>query len=753
MKRRLTLLTAGYFVVIAIILVAVLPFVVGVLHVATTLEHQLGPANSFAQRYLGAAVDQETGERGYLITRQERFLDPYVTGNRNASTAYAALQRLQLQPNERAALERARKDLAAWNQQATLEIAATRAGDFKGAQAFVSVGSGRQLFEAFRADQARFAALVQSRLAHERALLRRNASLSIAALLAASAIAGASALLVRRWARGSTEREETHFLEQLAFAELHRMTASLAERRGADDVANAAVEQAAPLLGADIVRIWVREPGERLRLVAEHTSAYFAKADLTALSLEDANPASDVWRDRRPRFYPRRDDVGAEYPAWAAWWEKQGAEGFALLPLRADDEPFGVLLVWYRTPQDFGEHQRTLLELTADNIGAAFSRARTREREHDAALKLQESLLGPAMFVDGAGHTLRYLPAETGFHVGGDWFNTQRLADGRILLAVGDVVGRGIDAATTMGQLRSGVSACAPRCVSPSDLLDCIDEFSRDLPGAHGTTVALAYVDVNNERVEYLCAGHPPPLLVDPEGHVRLLDGALTWPLGIDDARPTRLGATTKLPAGSLLVFYSDGLVERRREPLDVGIDRLVTALEQHWYLPLELLCDRVVRDAFEGSKREDDAALLVLRTPVLSRRLFLMKVQAQRDAIRRVRTQMREWLAPLELSTTEEAAILIAVGEACTNAVEHAYAAGTRALFRVEASLTDDGVICCVSDAGAWKDNPDRFARGNGIAIMRELMDDVAIELGPGGTTVTLRYNLRMSDEPVVLA
>ncbi len=753
MRQRLTLLTAGYFIVIAIILIAVLPFVSSALRIAGAIQHQLGPANANSQAYLAAAIDQETGERGYLITSDERFLEPYSEGQATAASAYDALQKLHLDARERAALERAHAALVAWNTNVAAEISATRAGRASDAASLVKQGRSKALFDRFRAAEAQFSALVRSRLSGQRAELQRNSELAIVALLVASAVAAIWALWLRRWARASTEREERQLLELLSLSELHRLAASLAEPRSAQAVADAAVADVLPLLGAAIARMWVREGNDRVRLVAEKVLPPFDGGDIRVLSLDDPSPVADTLRERHARFYRTRDEAKAAYPNWASWWERQGAGGFALLPLRGDDDAFGLLLVFWAAPKDFDDHARTLLELAADNIGSAYTRASTREREHEAALKLQESLLGPSVLVEGAGHTVRYLPAETSLAVGGDWHNAQRLPDGRILIAVGDVVGRGIDAATTMGQLRAAVSASAPRCDTPADLLGSLDDFAHDLPGAQGTTVAFAYVDVYGERVEYLCAGHPPPLLVSPDGDVRLLDGALSWPLGIDEARPARLGTSTRLPAGSLLVMYSDGLIERRREPLDAGIERLVNSVEAHWALPLELLADAIVRDAFAGATREDDVALVLLRTPVVSSRLFLVKAPARPDSIRRVRAELRGWLNQLGLDPQEVTGILIAVGEACTNAVEHAYGLGGRALFRVEASRTGDDVICSVTDAGAWKDNPDRFARGNGIAIMRELMDEVAIEFGPGGTTVTLRYQPRSQHEPVVLA
>ena len=106
-------------------------------------------------------------------------------------------------------------------------------------------------------------------------------------------------------------------------------------------------------------------------------------------------------------------------------------------------------------------------------------------------------------------------------------------------------------------------------------------------------------------------------------------------------------------------------------------------------------------------------------------------------------REQLREWLDAHGLSPDDQLAILVSVGEACTNAVEHAYNTEGRNLFRVEACCGNGQVLCCVTDSGAWKDNATRNARGNGVTIMNELMDDVSIERRTAGTAVTLTYRL----------
>jgi anti-sigma regulatory factor (Ser/Thr protein kinase) len=428
-------------------------------------------------------------------------------------------------------------------------------------------------------------------------------------------------------------------------------------------------------------------------------------------------------------------------------FDVQEAHSVAVVPAIGPRGAVAALEVFYDAPQSFTDLQRTILALTADQIGNAVERARTRDRENEAAVRLQESMLGPRVLVDGVGHSSRYLAAEQSLQVGGDWHNAQRLGDGRILIAIGDVVGRGLEAATVMGQLRSAVSACALRCTTPTDLLLSLDDFASEIPGAASTTIALAFVDIENQSLHYVCAGHPPPLLVSPHGAVRVLDDAITWPLAIGTRRRSDLGATVEFPPGSLVLMYSDGLVERRGEQLDVGIQRLVDSVARNWNLPLDSLCDRALEDALHDRRRDDDVALLALRSPAAVRDVFLMKTRATPDAVGLVRERLRGWLDDRGLSPEDQLAVLVAVGEACTNAVEHAYNELGRNLFRVEACVRDGSVVACVTDSGAWKDNATRTARGNGLAIMHELMDDVEVDRRNVGTAVTLRYRIGAPD------
>jgi serine phosphatase RsbU (regulator of sigma subunit)/anti-sigma regulatory factor (Ser/Thr protein kinase)/CHASE3 domain sensor protein len=752
MNRRLARWTGGYFVAIGIIVAAVLPFALDVLRIETAMRHNLDPAMNDARALLSTALDQETGQRGYLLTGDESFLAPYNIGRDRQARVEQQLSHLSLSHAEKATLQSTLVSLHAWQQQADPLIAQARAGHVAAARSDAVTARSRDLFDAFRANERAFVDTVDRHLASDRNELHTNSILAIVALLAASGIAALSATLIRRRVRALIDREERNLQQRNAFTDVHRLSATLARLQSTEVVATTAAREARDLLGATDVHVWIIGDRERLHLVGSTDTLAQSGSAPSILALNDAKALADAVRRNETLVFDDRDAFVDAYPGWAWALDVQDAKTLVVLPTRSERETVGVLEAFYDTAREIDDPARTVFELTADQIGNALARSQTREREHEAAARLQESLLGPPTLVEGVGHTTRYLPAEATLHIGGDWHNAQRIADDRILIAVGDVVGRGLEAATVMGQLRSAVSACAPRCETPAELLTALDAFGAEIPGAACATVALAFVDVRNEQFHYVCAGHPPPILVTPSGEVSVLEAGRTWPLALGRARPAHLGATVAFPPGSLIVMYSDGLVERRREPIDEGIGRVAEYVRAHWRQPIDTLSDGILAALLGDQRREDDIALLVLRSPVTARDVFLMKLAATPDSVGRVRERLRAWLDNLDLDPEDQLAVLVAVGEACTNAVEHAYGDRASKLFRVEASVDGEQILCCVTDSGAWKDNAARTARGNGLSIMRELMDTVTIDRRAAGTSITLTFRPGVRHESAVL-
>jgi phosphoserine phosphatase RsbU/P len=237
--------------------------------------------------------------------------------------------------------------------------------------------------------------------------------------------------------------------------------------------------------------------------------------------------------------------------------------------------------------------------------------ARTRER--DIALELQQALLSGALPEDERVRTeVVYRPAVQGLQVGGDWYDAFRLDGDAIALVVGDVVGRGIGAAATMGQLRSALRALASTGLGPAALLEALDRFARAHEVGRMATLAYAQIDAGTRRVRYACAGHPPPAAVAPGGAAQLLWDGRSLPL---DARGagTRAEGELALEPGGGLVLYSDGLVERRTQPLRTGLDALVAALESVTAPPGRGLAPALADALLAGGDRDDDVCVLAL--------------------------------------------------------------------------------------------------------------------------------------------
>jgi sigma-B regulation protein RsbU (phosphoserine phosphatase) len=282
-------------------------------------------------------------------------------------------------------------------------------------------------------------------------------------------------------------------------------------------------------------------------------------------------------------------------------------------PLTVDGEEIGALRVGTLFSRSFTDDHRGLLRLAADRAAIGIQRARLYQREHRIAEELQRSLL-PARLpqLPGFATAARFYAAGGGSQVGGDWYDALIQPDGRLLLIVGDVAGRGIAAASTMGQLRSALRAYALDGHSPASLLERLNAFQIGLRNRGMTTVALITVDPATGELRFAKAGHPPALMVDAEGRAAWLDGAVGIPLGaVDD--PLYTEGSAKLTPGSTLVLYTDGLVELRGEPLDRGFERLAAATIA---APdaIDALCDAILAGTLANPAAEDDVTLLVLR-------------------------------------------------------------------------------------------------------------------------------------------
>jgi serine phosphatase RsbU (regulator of sigma subunit)/anti-sigma regulatory factor (Ser/Thr protein kinase) len=410
------------------------------------------------------------------------------------------------------------------------------------------------------------------------------------------------------------------------------------------------------------------------------------------------------------------------------------------VPLLADGQAIGALHVGSLFPRRFSLDDATILSLAAERAALAIQRMRLFEREHLIARQLQRSLLPEALpRLPGVQTAARYLPGGAGTEVGGDWYDAVALPSGKLLLVVGDVAGRGIGAASTMGQLRSAVRSYALLESDPAALLRRLNQFQFSMAWDDMATVLLCVIDPSSASVQYAAAGHPPPLVVDPRGGASYLVGGRGVPLGALE-RPPYETATADLEPGSALLVYTDGLIEQRGEHPDEGLERLRAAALSG---PEDLgaLCDHVVDTVLPSYDTADDVTLLILSTVCDDAETLALEVVGDEPSLRAFRGTLRRWLAAAGATPEELHDVTMAANEAIQNAMEHAHALKRTA---VDVALARDAgaIEVAVSDHGAWKE-PRESVRGRGLPLMRALMDEVDIEPASGGTTVTLRRAL----------
>jgi anti-sigma regulatory factor (Ser/Thr protein kinase)/FixJ family two-component response regulator len=419
---------------------------------------------------------------------------------------------------------------------------------------------------------------------------------------------------------------------------------------------------------------------------------------------------------------------------------RQTVSSLVGVPLLADTRIIGVMHVGTIAPRKFTAEDTVVLQLAADRAARAIERAQRYQQEHETAVTLQRSLLPDRLpDVPGLALAARYLPGAAGAEVGGDWYDVIPLADGRVGIAMGDVVGRGIPAASLMGQLRNGLRAYAIEGHPPAAVLERLDRLVQSLNPGRMATLLYMVLEPDGRGTVFANAGHLPPLVVPTDGPPRLLEGARGVPLGVLPYASYE-ETEARLEPASTLVLYTDGLVEERGISLEIRLKDLREASVGDFQSPNEL-CDRLLTRLLPAGPGADDVAVLALTTGPPSSDRLALSLPAEPEALITARRALRNWLAEIGVESEALYDITLATGEACTNAIEHAYAPG-EASFELEARRVDGGVRVQVRDYGQWR-APRGQNRGRGLKLMETLMDEVKIQSGPTGTTVELRRAL----------
>ena len=400
--------------------------------------------------------------------------------------------------------------------------------------------------------------------------------------------------------------------------------------------------------------------------------------------------------------------------------------------------------------------------------------------------ELQEALLPTALPVlPRARIAARYLVAGQDHAAGGDWFDAIPLDDGGVALVVGDVVGQGVAASAAMGQLRAVLAELLAAEDDLGHVLRRTDAFAARMPSLRAATLALVVLDPAAGTLRYTTCGHPPPLVISPDGKARYLEGTATGPLGTGS--PPVLATGTLVP-GELVLLYSDGLIERPYRTIAEGMAELAAAAaDAAAYRSLahppaepgadptaaERVCQLTVELLTRTGHGDDVTALAAqwLAAPVPALHLAL---RSERPSLTTARDAFACWLSRLDAAADDWEALHLAMVEVLTNAIEHAYPPDLPGTVEVDACLESDGsVACLVTDHGTWRPpDPSDADRGHGLMVAGQVVDKLLVShpgaagtappRGPAGsggddppepprgTTVTLRHRLR---RPAVLA
>jgi len=286
--------------------------------------------------------------------------------------------------------------------------------------------------------------------------------------------------------------------------------------------------------------------------------------------------------------------------------QSSGVRSLLAAPLIVDARVRGAIYVGADSPGAYGEPDRQLLAVAAERFAAAIARAGSYERDRLVARTLVAALQ-PARLPEVAGVRLaaRYLPAERG--LGGDWYDVFRLPAGSLGVAIGDVVGHGIEPAAEAVRLRNALRGAVLEGCAPAEAVAALNRHAALHPGAYASTVVYMELDAGSRRLRWASAGHLPGVIAGG-GKGEWLGIADGPPLGVSEAREWP-GAERTLAAGDRVVLFTDGLIERRAEPLDHGIERVVAAAATA--PDLERLCEAALAQA--PAPRFDDLALVAL--------------------------------------------------------------------------------------------------------------------------------------------
>lgn len=421
-----------------------------------------------------------------------------------------------------------------------------------------------------------------------------------------------------------------------------------------------------------------------------------------------------------------------------------GLRSVIVEPMVANGETYGAVTFASCGADAFDAVHKKVAALLALRIAIAVFTVRSMTREHRVADRLQRALL-PEQFpaVDGLVFGGAYRPASSEAEVGGDWYDAFMLPDGRIAISIGDVAGHGLEAAVIMGEVRQALRAAAIGSDRPSAVLEAVNGVINLRESISMVTAIFGFYDTQSAVFRYAAAGHPPPIIATPDGFSQVLPGG-GLPLGASDSVMTR-DWTFTIPPGGQVVLYTDGLIEYDHD-IEAGQETLLEAVNGVLSKGVEpaQMAVAIQEMVFADQPNKDDSAALTLTRADKASPDVTLVFSAIPLVSALVRSTLRRMTPELALGSDESFSLLVAVGEAIANAVEHAYGEREPGLVEVRTKSSAERFTVQVDDYGRWRPFQKREERGRGIPLMHALVDGVQIKSTQSSTSITLSIDLK---------
>lgn len=418
-------------------------------------------------------------------------------------------------------------------------------------------------------------------------------------------------------------------------------------------------------------------------------------------------------------------------------WQSVGVKILASRAIKAGLHRVGAVVLVCPSSSTGPDVDEVLVEEFAARVATAVDNAHRFMRERRVSRSFQRALL-PETLPSRDRHTLHasYAPATDEADVGGDWYDAFDLPDGRTVLSIGDVAGHGLKAAVIVGEVRQTFRVAAMENRDPAAVLDMANRLLMLRP--EPTMVTALFGIYDGKTFTYASAGHPPPVLGTVEGTAEQLPIA-GIPLGVEAGEARRSWTVTVSP-GSLLVLYTDGLIEYDRDVLD-GERQLLDAVAAEAIRPSADPAAAIRERVLGPSQNRDDIAILALAVAETPSEAVDLRFTAVPIASRLVRHSVSRFARTTGLADEQRFALNVAIGEAVNNVIEHSYLRepGT---VSVRVVRDRERIISTVEDRGLWR-RARHDGRGHGLSIIRSLMDGVEVNMSQSGTIVKMVYDV----------